>query len=108
MPRDKKKFFGKHKEGGKQKGTVKELGSNVYVSDVNRATDKFVILHATTILHLHVLSLVGAIAAAKICRRNMPFSTFEKQQECYHGNVSMISVELASFLLHISYIDKKA
>jgi hypothetical protein len=37
-----KKFFGKHKEGRKQKGVVKELGSNVYVSDVNGATDKFV------------------------------------------------------------------
>jgi hypothetical protein len=42
MSTDKKKFFGKHKEGGKQKGTVKELGSNVYVSDVSGATDKFV------------------------------------------------------------------
>jgi hypothetical protein len=42
MSTDKKKFFGKHKEGGKQKGAVEELGSNVYVSDVNGATDKFV------------------------------------------------------------------
>jgi hypothetical protein len=42
MSTDKKKFFGKHKEGGKQKGAVKELGSNVYVSDVGGATDKFV------------------------------------------------------------------
>jgi hypothetical protein len=42
MSMDKKKFFGKHKEGGKQNGEVKELGSNIYVSDVNVATDKFV------------------------------------------------------------------
>jgi hypothetical protein len=41
MSTDKKKFFGKHKEGGKQKGAVEELGSNVCVSDVNGATDKF-------------------------------------------------------------------
>jgi hypothetical protein len=38
----KKKLFGKHKEGGKQNGPVKELGSNVYLSEVARATDKFV------------------------------------------------------------------
>jgi hypothetical protein len=42
MSTDKKKFFGKHKVGRKQKGAVEELGSNVYVSDVNGATDKFV------------------------------------------------------------------
>lgn len=42
MSTDKKKFFGKHKEGGKQKGAVEALGSNVYVSDVSGATDKFV------------------------------------------------------------------
>jgi hypothetical protein len=42
MSTDKKKFFGKNKEGGKLKGAVKELGSNVYVSDVSGATDKFV------------------------------------------------------------------
>jgi hypothetical protein len=42
MSTAKKKFFGKHKEGGKQKGAVEELGSTVYVSDVSRATDKFV------------------------------------------------------------------
>jgi hypothetical protein len=42
MSTDKKKFFGKHKEGGKQKGAVEELGSNVYLSDVSGATDKFV------------------------------------------------------------------
>jgi hypothetical protein len=42
MSTDKKKFFGKNKEGGKLKGVVKELGSNVYVSDVSGATDKFV------------------------------------------------------------------
>jgi hypothetical protein len=35
-------FFGKHKEGQKLKGAVKELGSKVYVSDVSTATDKFV------------------------------------------------------------------
>jgi hypothetical protein len=34
MSTDKKKFFGKHKEGGKLKG------SNVYVSDVSGATVK--------------------------------------------------------------------
>jgi hypothetical protein len=39
MSTDKKKFFGKHKEGGKQKGAVKELGSNVYVIDVGGATE---------------------------------------------------------------------
>jgi hypothetical protein len=42
MSTDKKKFFGKHKEGRKLKGAVKELGSNVHVSDVSGATDKFV------------------------------------------------------------------
>jgi hypothetical protein len=42
MSTDKKKFFGKHKEGGKLNGAVKELGSNVYVSNVSGATDKFV------------------------------------------------------------------
>jgi hypothetical protein len=42
MSTDKKKFFGKHKEGGKQKGEVEELGSNVYVNDVGGAADKFV------------------------------------------------------------------
>jgi hypothetical protein len=42
MSTNKKKFFGKHKEGGKLKGVVEELGSNIYISDVSGATDKFV------------------------------------------------------------------
>jgi hypothetical protein len=37
MSTDKKKFFGMHKECGKLKGAVKELGSNVYFSDVSGA-----------------------------------------------------------------------
>jgi hypothetical protein len=42
MLTDKEKFCGKHKEGGKLKGAVTELDSNIYVSDVSGSTDKFV------------------------------------------------------------------
>jgi hypothetical protein len=59
-------------------------------------------LHATTVLHLHALSLVGAITVLDIGRRNAILS---KQQECYLENVGTVSVELGRILVARSNLD---
>jgi hypothetical protein len=62
------------------------------------------LLHATTVLHLHVSSFVGVITVLNIGPRNAILS---KQQECILENVSTDSVELGCILVARSCIDNK-